>query len=181
MAEFSEVFQADVERFVRPGRAPRGLKLLVKILSEPGLQFAWLMRAQISLEAKRRQRTSRLVHLLNLRLTGAEFGHGCSVGGGIVSKHPLGLVVGSGTQLGANCTILHNVTFGERRPEVPIAGIQKCPVVGDDCLIGTSAVLLGPISVGDGAKVGAGAVVLHDVPAGATVVGSPARELQAKT
>jgi serine O-acetyltransferase len=170
-----DAFNDDVARFVLPARPPQGVKLFTRVLSEPGLQFAWLIRVQMSFERRGRFLPARLVHLLNLRITGGEFGHGCTVRGGLVVKHPLGVVIGGGTVLGRNCTILHNVTFGERRPEDPGSGVQKYPIVGDDCLIGTSAVVLGPIRIGDGAKVGAGAIVLRDVADGVTVVGSPAR------
>lgn len=177
MSQRNQLFNEDVARFVMPRTPPRGLRLLAKVLSEPGLQFAWLARVQISLESRGRGKAARAVHLLNLRLTGAEFGHGCSLGGGLVVKHPLGMVVGGGTRLGQNCTVLHNVTFGERRPEEPSLQGGMYPVVGDGCLIGTSAILLGPILVGDNAKVGAGAIVLDDVRPGATVVGAPARDI----
>ena len=171
-------FRADVAKFVAPAAAPRGPRLLARVLSEPGLQFVWLARWQMYHEGRGRHQLARLLHLLNLRTTGAEFGHGCVVGGGFVVKHPLGLVVGSGTQIGQNCIVLHNVTFGERRPDEPAGVGRKTPRLGDDCLIGTGAVLLGDIILGHGAKVGAGSVVLNDVGPGVTVVGSPAKAVR---
>lgn len=72
--------------------------------------------------------------------------------------------------IGANCRIYQNVTIGE------IAG--KAPEIGDGCLIGAGAVLVGGIRVGPGAKIGAGAVVHTDVPAGATVVSPGARIIE---
>ena len=177
MKERSLNFRQDVRRFVAPAEAPKGIRLFLKTMLEPGLQFAWMARLQMSLEQGGSSRRARIVHLVNLRATGAEFGHGCTVGGGLVAKHPLGLVVGGGTVIGRNCTILHNVTFGERYPDSVENHSLKYPRVGDDCLIGTSAVILGAVRLGDGCKVGAGAVVLHDVPENTSVVGSPARPL----
>lgn len=166
-------FKSDSKTFVILASPPSGLRMLLRVLSEPGLQFAWLARWQMALEARGRTFASRAIHLVNLRLTGGEFGHRCSVGPGFVAKHPLGMVIGGGTRFGQNCTVLHNATFGERRPDRVTEGALY-PLIGDDCLIGTGAVVLGAITIGDGARVGAGAVVLHDVGAGVTVVGSPA-------
>ena len=66
------------------------------------------------------------------------------------------------------------VTIGGRK------GIETVPVLGQDVVVGCGATLLGPISIGDGAMIGAGAVVLHDVPVGATVAGVPARVIKEK-
>jgi len=176
MTSRRRLFDEDVAAFVNPRAAPKGIRLLAKVVSEPGLQFVWIARLQMSLEQNGRSRLARLIHLVNLRWTGAEFGHGCQVGGGFVAKHPLGVVVGSGTVIGRNCTVLHNVVFGERR--VGYSEVEpKYPTLGDDCLVGTGAVVLGAVVVGSSSKIGAGAIVLHDVPDGATVVGNPARQL----
>ena len=176
MKDQSSPFRHDVARFVVPASPPRGLRLALRVLSEPGLQFSLLARLQMALEGRSKIRLARLAYLLNLRITGGEFGHGCSVGPGFVVKHPLGVLIGGGTRLGRNCTVLHNVTFGERRPDMVVEG-SKYPVIGNDCLIGTGAILLGAITVGDGARIGAGAVVLHDVDPGSSVVGAPASPL----
>lgn len=178
MTKVRDEFRLDVSRFMGVHQAPAGIALGLKVIAEPGLQFIALARLQMGLERRGSTRLARVVHLLNLRLTGAEFGHGCKIGPGLVAKHPLGLVIGGGSTIGRNCTILHNVTLGERRPDdSPVPGLAKYPTIKDDCLIGNGAILLGPITVGDGARVGAAAVVLHDVKAGTTVVGVPAREL----
>ena len=92
-------------------------------------------------------------------------------GPGLYLPHPWGIVVHARTQLGARCTIYHNVTIGEDNVGPGV------PTIGDDVVIGAGAVLLGPIWVGDGARIGANAVVLRDVPPGATAVGAPARVL----
>jgi serine O-acetyltransferase len=81
--------------------------------------------------------------------------------------HPYGIVVHAAVVIGDRCTIFQNVTIGETttRPGVP--------VLGDDVVVGAGAVILGGISVGNRARVGANAVVVADVPAGAVVVGIP--------
>ena len=176
MTGFRSSFRRDLERFVQPSQAPRGVRMWLKILAEPGLQFVLLARIQMAAERRKRIGLARLVHLVNLRFTGGEFGHGCSVGPGLVTKHPLGVLVGGGTTLGADCTVLHNVTFGELRLEE--VGPRKYPQIGDRVMIGNGAAVLGGVQVGDGAQIGAGAVVIHDLEAGETAVGVPARPIR---
>jgi serine O-acetyltransferase len=165
-------FLRDVEAFFQPsGRRPSVLRGFVWALLEPGLLFALLLRAQQAAEP-RSFVVARVLHVLNLRFTGGEVGLGCTIGGGLVVRHPIGIVIGGGTRIGSRVTILSGVVFGERRPGKPG---QAYPVVGDDVTIGTGAVLLGGVTVGARAVVGARALVLSDVPAGAVVVGAPAR------
>lgn len=171
-------FEADLRRFTAPAKPPKGMRRLLKILAEPGLTFCWLLRLQMHLEQQGRMGRARLVYLINLRATGGEFGHGCQIGPGFVAKHPLGVVIGGGTRMGANCTVLHNVTFGELRPgEASAAG--RYPKIGDDVMVGDGATILGPVLIGSGATVGAGAVVLRNVSPGVTVVGVPASPVRA--
>jgi putative colanic acid biosynthesis acetyltransferase WcaB len=78
--------------------------------------------------------------------------------------------VNRGTVLGSDCVLRHGVTIGaRRRGEWP-------PRVGDRVVFGAHAIAIGAITIGDGAVIGAGAVVTRDVPAGAVMVGNPARE-----
>ncbi|NCT92605.1 serine acetyltransferase [Cellulomonas sp. APG4] len=86
--------------------------------------------------------------------------------------HGAGIVVNDRTVLGDDVTLRQNVTLGNVRPDGP------CPVIGDRVELGAGCIVLGGIRVGDDARVGAGAVVTKDVPAGATVVGNPARILE---
>ena len=94
------------------------------------------------------------------------------IGGGCIVAHGLGLVVGGATVIGEDCTLLHGVTLGEVRFDE-----LACPRLGDRVTVGAGAAILGGIAVGDDAVIGAGSVVLSDVPAGARVVGVPARVL----
>ena len=97
------------------------------------------------------------------------------IGGGCIVAHGVGLVVGGRTVIGEDCTLLHGVTLGEARFDE-----LDCPRVGNRVTIGAGAKVLGGIAVGDDAAIGANAVVLHDVPAGAVVAGIPAREVGAR-
>ncbi len=117
-----------------------------------------------------------LCGLLSTGMWGVTIGHYVEMGPGLIIPH--GHVVIDGVvKIGRNCAINPWVTIGlnnSRRFGFSLQG----PTIGDDVYIGTGAKVLGPITVGDGARIGANAVVLHDVPAGATVVGAPARVVQ---
>lgn len=104
--------------------------------------------------------------------TGVEIHPGATIGEGLFIDHGMGIVIGETAVIGNNCTIYHNVTLGGRGH---VKGEKRHPTIGDDVLVGAGAKLLGPITVGSGASIGANAVILHDVPDGATVVGVPGK------
>ena len=88
--------------------------------------------------------------------------------------HPFGIVVHARVRLGRRVTLFQNVTLGEdnERPGVP--------VLGDDIIVGAGAVILGAVTIGSGARIGANAVVLRDIPEGAVAVGIPARVVRTR-
>lgn len=102
---------------------------------------------------------------------GVEIPAACRIGPGLAVFHGQGLVVHEEAVLGAGCVLRHNTTIGAVRR----GDANATPVIGDRVDIGANSVVLGGITLGDGCVVGAGSVVVHDVPAGATVVGNPAR------
>lgn len=103
---------------------------------------------------------------------GLEIEPGADIGGGLYIAHPIGSVIFP-KRIGKNCTIIHSVTFGMRNE-------WAFPEIGDNVFIGAGARVLGGIHLGDNATIGANAVVLHDVPAGATAVGIPAKIIKNK-
>ena len=107
--------------------------------------------------------------------TGIEIHPGAEIGRCFFIDHGMGVVIGETAKIGDFVHMYHGVTLGGVES---IQG-QRHPIVGNHVLIGANATLLGPIHIGDGAKIGAGAVVMHDVPAGATAVGVPARIIPA--
>ncbi len=109
----------------------------------------------------------------NFRRNSLDWVPGARAGSGLVIRHPAGVVVGASVSLGHGVTLMQGVTLG-RRHAVATEG-DGDPEVSDDVVIGASAVVLGPIVVGQGARVGALAVVLKDVLPFTTVVGAPAR------
>lgn len=100
--------------------------------------------------------------------TGIDIPRRARVGPGLLIHHFGGIIIHPNAVIGARCIMRHGVTIGARDTSGP-------PTIGDDVVIGAYAQILGSIHVGDGARIGAMAVVLKDVPAGATVVGNPAR------
>src|SRR5689334_4053957 len=106
-------------------------------------------------------------------LTGIEIHPGARIGRRFFIDHGMGIVIGETAEIGDDCTLYHGVTLGGTSWK---AG-KRHPTLGRAVVLGAGAKVLGPILVGDGAKVGSNAVVVRDVPAGATAVGIPARIL----
>lgn len=103
--------------------------------------------------------------------TGIEIHPGATIGEGFFIDHGMGVVIGETTVIGRNVTLYQGVTLGGTGKERG----KRHPTIGDNVVIGVGATVLGSITVGHGSKVGAGAVVVHDVPPDCTVVGIPGR------
>jgi serine O-acetyltransferase len=104
-------------------------------------------------------------------LTGIEIHPGATIGRRVFIDHGMGVVIGETAELGDDCTLYHGVTLGGTSWN---AG-KRHPTLGQGVVVGAGAKILGPILVGDHAKVGSNAVVVRNVPSGATAVGIPAR------
>jgi serine O-acetyltransferase len=117
---------------------------------------------------------ARLLSQLARFFTGIEIHPGSKIGKGLFIDHGMGVVIGETAEIGDNVTLYHGVTLGGTGKDTG----KRHPTVEDDALIGTGAKVLGPITIGKGAKIGANAVVVKDVPAKATAVGSPAKNIE---
>ena len=104
-------------------------------------------------------------------LTGIEIHPGAKIGRRAFIDHGMGVVIGETAQLGDDCTLYHGVTLGGTTWNKG----KRHPTLGNGVVIGAGAKVLGPVLVGDGARIGTNAVVVKDVPPGATAVGIPAR------
>lgn len=104
-------------------------------------------------------------------LTGIEIHPGATIGRRFFIDHGMGVVIGETAEIGDDCTLYHGVTLGGTSWNKG----KRHPTLGRGVVIGAGAKILGPILVADGAKIGSNAVVVRDVPAGATAVGIPAR------
>jgi serine O-acetyltransferase len=109
-------------------------------------------------------------------LTGIEIHPGATIGQRVFFDHAMGVVVGETAEVGDDCTIYQGVTLGGTSL---YKGTKRHPTLGRSVVVGAGAQVLGGFTVGDGAKIGSNAVVTKPVPAGATVVGNPARIIQA--
>jgi len=104
---------------------------------------------------------------------GVEIPWDTPVGPGLQLHHGTGLVVNHTTLIGSNCTLRHCTTIGNKQRAD--GSFTASPIIGNDVDIGSNSVILGAIRIGDGAVIGAGSVVVKDVPAGCVVAGNPAK------
>ena len=104
-------------------------------------------------------------------LTGIEIHPGATIGRRFFIDHGMGVVIGETAEIGDDVTLYHGVTLGGTSWKEG----KRHPTLGNGVVVGAGAKILGPIYIGDGAKIGSNAVVVKDVPAGATAAGIPAR------
>ncbi|GAC1323089.1 MAG: serine O-acetyltransferase [Thermoleophilaceae bacterium] len=107
-------------------------------------------------------------------ITGVEIHPAARIGDSLFIDHGAGVVIGETAEIGDNVTVYQGVTLGG----TGFARGKRHPSVGNDVVIGSGAKLLGPISIGSGARVGANSVIIHDVPENSTVVGNPGRPVR---
>lgn len=119
---------------------------------------------------------ARLVADISRTLTGIEIHPGAKIGKRLVIDHGVGCVIGETAEVGDDCIIFHGVTLGGLKFDP----IKRHPTVGNKVLIGAGAKILGPIHIGDESKIGANAVVVKDVPFGATIAAPKSVELERK-
>lgn len=154
-------------------RDPAARSRLEVALCYPGFHAVCLYRLSSKLWRSEFRLLARCVSHLGRMLTGIEIHPGATIGQKFFIDHGMGVVIGETAKIGDNVTLYHDVTLGGTSWS---AGIRH-PQLGDDVIVGAGAQLLGPIHIGNGARIGSNAVVVKDVAAGATVVGIPAREV----
>jgi serine O-acetyltransferase len=112
----------------------------------------------------------RLFSEVNRLRTGVEIHPGATIGKGFFIDHGMGVVIGETAEIGDNCVIFHNVTLGGTGKHKG----KRHPTIGNNVFIGTGAILLGPLTIGDNARIGANTFLyMVDIPANCTVVGTP--------
>ncbi len=137
----------------------------------PGLHALWLHRLAHWLWGLKLRWLARVVSYLGRFLTGIEIHPGARIGRRFFIDHGMGVVIGETAEIGDDCTLYHGVTLGGTIWEKG----KRHPTLQNDVVVGAGAKILGPITMGQGARVGSNSVVVKDVPAGATVVGIPGR------
>ncbi|WP_443029728.1 serine O-acetyltransferase EpsC [Sporolactobacillus sp. KGMB 08714] len=136
-----------------------------------GLHAIWAHRVAHWLWKKKLFFFARALSQLTRFLTGIEIHPGARIGRRFFMDHGMGIVIGETCEIGDDVTLFQGVTLGGTGKEKG----KRHPTVGNDVLISAGARVLGSITIGDHSKIGAGSVVLHNVPAGSTVVGIPGR------
>jgi serine O-acetyltransferase len=137
----------------------------------PGLHAVWMHRVAHQMHRAGLRLPARLVSQFSRLLTGIEIHPGATIGRRLFIDHGMGVVIGETAEIGNDVTLYQGVTLGGTGKD---SG-KRHPTVLDGAIIGTGASVLGPLTVGANAKVGAGAIVVKNVPANSTVVGNPGK------
>lgn len=137
----------------------------------PGLHAVIIHRLNHFLYGKRLFIVARILSNIVRFLTGVEIHPGAKLGSGVFIDHGMGVVIGETAEVGNNVTIYQGVTLGGTGKETG----KRHPTIKDNVVVSSGAKVLGPFTVGENSKIGAGAVVLKEVPPNCTVVGVPGR------
>jgi serine O-acetyltransferase len=169
VARAFERVQEDISAFCANDPAARsGWEV---VLLYPGLHSLWMHRVAHELWTHDKAFSARVVSHVNRFVTGIEIHPAATVGRRVVIDHGMGVVVGETATIGDGCLLYKGVVLGG----TTLTHGKRHPQLGEGVIVGSNACILGYISVGDGARVGSGSVVVRPVPPHATVVGVPAR------
>jgi serine O-acetyltransferase len=152
-------------------RDPAARSVWEVIFCYQGLHAIWLHRLSHSLYKRGWILLPRVISNIGRFLTGVEIHPGATIGEGLFIDHGTGIVIGETAEIGKNVTLYQGVTLGGTGKEKG----KRHPTVGNNVVIASGAKVLGSFSVGDHAKIGAGSVVLKEVPSYSTVVGIPGK------
>jgi serine O-acetyltransferase len=163
----------EVRRCVATARsrdpAARGVSQLEILATWPGVHALLAHRLASALYGAGVPLLPRAIAAVSRAVTGIEIHPAARIGHGFFIDHGMGVVIGETAEIGNDVTLYQGVTLGG----TGFATGKRHPTVQDNVTIGSGAKLLGPITVGHGSKIGAGSVVIHDVPPNSTVVGNP--------
>ena len=166
----------DITAYMERDPAARGS--MEVILCYPGFHAVVCYRMSSWLWERRFFLLGRLLSYFGKIFTGVEIHPGATIGRRFVIDHGTGVVIGETAIIGADVTLYHDVTLGGVSPSVNShtqVGLKRHPTLGDHVIVGSGAQILGPVVVGEHARVGANSVVTKDVPSSVTAVGVPAR------
>jgi serine O-acetyltransferase len=157
----------DIEAIRERDPAARGS--LEVMLAYPGFHARQMHRLAHTLHARRVPVLPRVISNVSRFVTGIEIHPGARIGEGLFIDHGMGVVIGETAEIGDDCHLLQGVTLGGTSTH----RTKRHPTLGNGVIIGAGAKLIGAVEVGDNARIGAGSVVVTNVPANATVVGVP--------
>lgn len=164
-----KTFKEDINTvFKRDPAAKNGVEVM---LFYPGLHAIWFHRLAHFFYKRREYTFARLISHAGRFFTGVEIHPGAVIGRRFFIDHGMGVVIGETSEIGDNCLIYQGVVLGGTSIEKK----KRHPTLRDNVIVGAGATLLGAIEIGEGSRVGAGSVVVNDIPPGSTVVGIPGR------
>jgi serine O-acetyltransferase len=168
-----EILKEDIDCVYQ--RDPAARSTIDVLFAYPGVHALWLHRMNHALWRRGFKSLARILSHVARALTGIEIHPGAKIGRRFFVDHGMGVVIGETAEIGDDCTLYHGVTLGG----ISWEGGKRHPTLRNNVVVGAGAKILGPVIVGSGARVGSNAVVLKDVPEGATVVGIPGRVVSA--
>ncbi len=157
-------------------RDPAARSTLELLTVYPGLHALAMHRLSNRFWRWRLRWLARALSQLSRLLTGIEIHPGARIGRRFFIDHGMGVVIGETAEIGDDCTLYHGVTLGGTSWHRE----KRHPTLGNNVVVGAGAKILGPITIGNNARIGSNSVVVRDVPAGATVVGIPGRVIGPK-
>lgn len=137
----------------------------------PGLHAVWLHRIAHVIWSKRFRFLARFLSHINRLFTGVEIHPGADIGRRFFIDHGAGVVIGETSEIGDDVTIYQGVVLGG----VSLKKGKRHPTIGSKVVIGSGGIILGPVTIGDGCRIGAGSVVVTDIPPCTTAIGIPAK------
>ena len=157
-------------------RDPAARNTLEVLTAYPGVHAVMIHRVAHWLWQSRAKWVARMVSHIGRWLTGIEIHPGAVIGRRFFIDHGMGVVIGETAIIGDDCTLYHGVTLGGTSWQKG----KRHPTLKNDVVVGAGAKVLGPIQIGNGARIGSNAVVVRDVPDHATVIGVPGRLIERK-
>ena len=163
-----ETILEDIKAIYRNDPAARNIEFILY----PGFHAVLIHRFTHLLWNLRIPFIPRLISQISRFLTGIEIHPGARIGKGFFIDHGMGVVIGETAEIGENCVMFHNVTLGGTGKHRG----KRHPTIGNNVMIGTGAILLGPIKVGNNVTIGANTFIfMNDIPDNCTVVGTPGK------
>ena len=161
-------------------RDPAAKSKLSVILTYPGVKAVFFHKIANFFAIAKFNLIARIISQFSRFLTGIEIHPKANIGKNLFIDHGMGVVIGETSDIGDNVTIYHMATLGGISPSVNSneqRNIKRHPTLKDNVVVGSGAQILGPVTVGKNAKIGANAVVTKDVPENAVMVGIPAKNV----
>ncbi len=174
MANPFAIFREDLRTVFDEDPAARST--LEVLFCYPGLHALWLHRVAHFLWRHRMRLAGRMISHVNRFATGIEIHPGATIGRRFFIDHGMGVVIGETTEIGDNVLLYQGVVLGGTSHEKR----KRHPTIGNNVVVGAGATVLGAITIGDGARIGAGSVVVQPVPPDSVVVGVPGRVAEAE-